>query len=72
MVGVQVGNKSMDIIIPAELCTVVEGQIYKKRVPQELTKKVVSFATQKPAERLVHIKDSHGGVQAPASVLSRF
>ncbi|EGN96067.1 hypothetical protein SERLA73DRAFT_17670, partial [Serpula lacrymans var. lacrymans S7.3] len=43
-------------IIPAELCIIIEGQIFKRKVPPELTKQVVEFSTQKPDVRLDMIK----------------
>jgi hypothetical protein len=48
------------IVFPTEVCTVVEGQIYKKKVPQELTSHVVKFATSKPEDRLATIQQGSG------------
>jgi eukaryotic translation initiation factor 2C len=45
------------VIIPAELCEVVPGQLYKKKIPEALfTKDVVNFATLPPPERLSAIQ----------------
>ena len=44
------------IIFPTEVYMVVEGQIYKKKVPQELTSHVVKFATSKPEDWLMTIQ----------------
>ncbi|KIM87566.1 hypothetical protein PILCRDRAFT_815121 [Piloderma croceum F 1598] len=62
--GILVGSKERAIVFPAEVCTVVEGQIYKKKVPQELTSHVVKFATSKPEDRLRTIKQG-SGMRAP-------
>ena len=66
MFGILVGSKEKAIVFPAEVCTVVEGQIYKKKVPQELTPQVVKFATSAPSDRLAAIQQS-GGARAPVS-----
>jgi hypothetical protein len=66
MFGILVGSKEKAIVFPAEVCTVVEGQIYKKKVPQELTPQVVKFATSPPGDRLAAIQQS-GGARAPVS-----
>jgi eukaryotic translation initiation factor 2C len=64
--GIRVGSKERDIVFPSEVCTIVEGQIYKKKVSSELTSKVVRFATRKPQERLDTITQGHGsGVPSP-------
>jgi eukaryotic translation initiation factor 2C len=64
--GILVGSKERAIVFPAEVCTVVEGQIYKKKVPQELTSHVVKFATCKPEDRLRTIQQG-SGMRAPVS-----
>jgi len=64
--GIRVGSKEKPIVFPAEVCVVVDGQLYKKKVPQELTPKVVKFATRRPKERLQTIEQGHGDrMQAP-------
>ena len=65
--GIQVGNRDRDIVIPAELCTVSSGQIYRKKVPDALTPKVVEFATQRPDARLRMIEQNTGNATAPVS-----
>lgn len=58
-----------------EVCRVVPGQIYKKKVPSNLTKDVVDFATKKPQDRLSAITSApqHGatGMTAPVSFIYR-
>ncbi|OBZ75793.1 Protein argonaute-1 [Grifola frondosa] len=49
-----------DSVFPAELCTVVPGQAYKKKLPPELQDTLVKFATQRPSDRLQQIKDAVG------------
>jgi eukaryotic translation initiation factor 2C len=51
--GVKLKNGS---IIPAELCSIAPNQRFKGKVPENLTSKVVSFATKKPGERLDAIR----------------
>jgi len=70
--GISTGSKERKIVYPAELCTVEAGQFYRKKVPSELIKNVVEFATKSPQERL-HIINSgiglgqQGGLAAPVS-----
>ncbi|KAH7929773.1 Piwi-domain-containing protein [Leucogyrophana mollusca] len=65
--GIQIGSKKEEraIVVPAELCTIVPGQQYKKKLGPEHTKEMVSFSTQKPHERLDMIcgGGGHGGNQ---------
>jgi eukaryotic translation initiation factor 2C len=68
MFGIRVGSKERDIVFPAEVCYVISGQLYKKKVPQELTPRVVKFAMRRPKERLQTIEQGHGDqMQAPVS-----
>ena len=53
-------------VIPAELCQVIPGQLYKRKVPEYLTAKVVDFAKIKPQDRFRKISQS---VRFPSSVL---
>lgn len=43
------------VIVPIELCTVIEGQLYKKKLPNHLTADAVRFSTLKPGDRLDRI-----------------
>jgi eukaryotic translation initiation factor 2C len=45
-------------VIPAELCEVIPGQLYKRKVPEYLTAKVVDFAKVKPQDRFRKITQS--------------
>jgi eukaryotic translation initiation factor 2C len=67
MFGILVGGKEKAIVFPAEVCTIIEGQIYKKKVPPESTPEVVKFATSKPDQRLATIQQGGGGLRAPVS-----
>ena len=53
-------------VIPAELCQVIPGQLYKRKVPEYLTAKVVDFAKIKPQDRFRKISQS---VRFPSFVL---
>ncbi len=39
------------VIVPLEVCTILPNQIYKKRLPSELTAQAVTFGTTKPLDR---------------------
>ncbi|KAI0745804.1 Piwi domain-containing protein [Earliella scabrosa] len=47
-VGVRLGRSS---VVPAELCDVVPGQVYRKRLDPSLQKKFLSYATETPSRR---------------------
>ncbi|KAJ7702361.1 Piwi domain-containing protein [Mycena rosella] len=66
--GVRLSGKNapFPVVVPAELCTVLPGQLYKKRLPTSTTKDVVDFATMNPKVRLQTIKGATAaGVQSP-------
>ncbi|KAF9463147.1 Piwi domain-containing protein [Collybia nuda] len=64
--GIQISGKNapFPIIIPAELCAIIPGQLYKKAIPDHLTKSMVDFATIRPDDRLRQIQHG-GGIQSP-------
>lgn len=71
--GIVTGSKERKVVYPAELCFVEAGQFYKKKVPVELTKSVVEFATKSPQERLHTINSGiglgqQGALTAPVSI----
>ncbi|KII88705.1 hypothetical protein PLICRDRAFT_41918 [Plicaturopsis crispa FD-325 SS-3] len=69
MFGVRAGRN----VFPAKLCKVLNGQFYKKKVPQDLTSNVVSFATKRPEHRLQAIQSGTGisvGVTLQTPVLA--
>jgi eukaryotic translation initiation factor 2C len=47
-------------VIPAEFCQVIPGQLYKRKVPEHLTAKVVDYAKIKPQDRFRKITESVG------------
>ncbi|KAG6820560.1 hypothetical protein H0H93_015080 [Arthromyces matolae] len=53
------------IVVPAEFCYVLPGQLYKKKIPDHLTKAMVDFATVKPDNRLKQITMGGRGVESP-------
>jgi hypothetical protein len=70
--GIVTGSKERRVVYPAELCFIEAGQFYRKKVPTELTKSVVEFATKSPQERLHTINSGiglgqPGGLAAPVS-----
>lgn len=58
--GVNISGKNNPhpSVIPAELCQVIPGQLYKRKVPEYLTAKVVDFAKIKPQDRFKKISQS--------------
>ncbi|KAJ6606546.1 argonaute-like protein [Mycena vulgaris] len=59
-------NAPFPVIVPAELCAVLPGQLYKKRLPTSATKDAVDFATMAPQARLQTITGgTTAGVQSP-------
>jgi eukaryotic translation initiation factor 2C len=44
-------NAPRQAIVPAEICVVLPGQLYKKKLPSHLTSDVVRFSTLKPDDR---------------------
>lgn len=57
IIGVRLShtNAEFPVVVPAELCTVLPEQFFKKRLPNHLTAEVVKFATLKPEQRLEKI-----------------
>ena len=58
--GVNISGKNNPhpSVIPAELCQVIPGQLYKRKVPEYLTAKVVEFSKIKPQDRFRKIAQS--------------
>ncbi|KAJ7043216.1 argonaute-like protein [Mycena alexandri] len=54
-------NAPFKVIIPLELCEMVPGQLYKKKLPPDATAAVVGFAALSPAERLKKILPGGSG-----------
>ncbi|KAG8217323.1 putative argonaute-like protein [Butyriboletus roseoflavus] len=57
-VGVRIGGGS---IVPIELCVVAPNQRFTRRLPPELTKKMVEFTSDKPKARLDAIRRGVAG-----------
>ncbi|KAG6917797.1 hypothetical protein DXG01_001069 [Tephrocybe rancida] len=64
---VQLSPKKSDspIVVPAEQCVVLPGQLFKRKIPDHLTKDMVDFATVKPADRLRQIVSGDMGTESP-------
>ncbi|KAJ6488611.1 argonaute-like protein [Mycena vitilis] len=67
-IGVVTSGKGapFKVVIPLELCMMVPGQLYKKRLPPDATASVVGFAAVAPAQRLQMILT--GGAQTRSPV----
>ncbi|KAF7295303.1 Argonaute-like protein [Mycena indigotica] len=66
--GVQVSgeNAPFIVILPAELCFLIPGQLYKRRIPVTASAEAVRFATQSSDARLRAIKGRDmSGAQSP-------
>jgi eukaryotic translation initiation factor 2C len=56
-VSVTPKNAEKKIIYPAEVCEIQRGQLFKKKIPEELyTKPALDFATMRPSARLDTIR----------------
>jgi hypothetical protein len=52
LVGIRLSGKSgQDDIVPLELCRVKPGQLYRKKLPEELTRDMVEFSAVRPQDR---------------------
>ncbi|CCM05785.1 uncharacterized protein FIBRA_08018 [Fibroporia radiculosa] len=61
--GVRIGK---DAVLPAEVCTVAHGQVYKKKLSPEMQSNFLKFSTQRPDARLRQIQE---GISGPTQVL---
>ncbi|KAF9486279.1 Piwi-domain-containing protein [Pholiota conissans] len=48
-------NSAFQDIVPAELCVVERGQLFRQKIPEEFTSEMVRFSTLKPQVRLEQI-----------------
>jgi len=57
-IGVRVSprNAPFKVIVPGELCDVLPGQLFKKKLPDVFTGEMVKFAAMRPSDRLDKIK----------------
>ncbi|KAJ6488632.1 ribonuclease H-like domain-containing protein [Mycena vitilis] len=64
--GVRISGRSapFPVIVPAELCIVKPGQLYKKRLPSSATAAAVDFATMAPQARMQAIAGSTPGAHS--------
>ncbi|KAF5387039.1 hypothetical protein D9615_001654 [Tricholomella constricta] len=69
IIGVRLSGKkaTFPVVVPAELCTILPGQLYTKRLPDHLTKVMVDFATIKPNDRLRQIESGETGLESPVN-----
>ncbi|KAA1473082.1 Piwi-domain-containing protein [Dentipellis sp. KUC8613] len=59
--GVVMKEKPFRVVIPAEICFIEPGQLFKKKVPPHLMDEVLRFSSQPPAGRLSSIQRGIGG-----------
>ncbi|KAJ7163421.1 Piwi domain-containing protein [Mycena crocata] len=61
-------NAQNAVIVPAEICIIIPGQLYKRHIPASATSQVADFATIPPNIRKQVITDGHQhGIQSPVS-----
>ncbi len=59
-------NVQQKTIVPAEVCTIVGGQMFKKVLMPEMTSEVLQHVTKNPRERIDAIER---GVNSDVSIL---
>ncbi|KAG2158147.1 Piwi-domain-containing protein [Suillus bovinus] len=55
IIGIQVGSKDRDEVIPAELCNIAPDQRYTRKLPPEFSPSMVKFSSKNPQDRLALI-----------------
>ncbi|KAF9036856.1 Piwi domain-containing protein [Panaeolus papilionaceus] len=60
IIGVRFTPKDAErpVVVPLEFCEVEGGQLYKKKIPDQLVSEVVRFSTQKPQQKQGHLRDA--------------
>ncbi|KAF7311573.1 Argonaute-like protein [Mycena kentingensis (nom. inval.)] len=66
-IGVVTSGKGspFKVVVPLELCKMLPGQPYKKKLPPDAGPTVIDFAVSKPQERLQKITGGAHGVESP-------
>ncbi|KIK45842.1 hypothetical protein CY34DRAFT_22361 [Suillus luteus UH-Slu-Lm8-n1] len=55
IIGIQVGSKDRDEVIPAEMCIIAPDQRYTRKLPPEFSSLMVKFSSKNPQDRLALI-----------------
>ncbi|KAG1819562.1 ribonuclease H-like domain-containing protein [Suillus subaureus] len=55
IIGIQVGSKDRDEVIPAEMCLIAPDQRYTRKLPPEFSSTMVKFSSKNPQDRLALI-----------------
>ncbi|KAG2041475.1 ribonuclease H-like domain-containing protein [Suillus americanus] len=55
IIGIQVGSKDRDEVIPAEMCVIAPDQRYTRKLPPEFSPTMVKFSSKNPQDRLALI-----------------
>ncbi|KAG2133863.1 ribonuclease H-like domain-containing protein [Suillus cothurnatus] len=55
IIGIQVGSKDRDEVIPAEMCKIAPDQRYTRKLPPEFSSLMVKFSSKNPQDRLALI-----------------
>lgn len=65
IIGVFVAARTRKVVIPIEICNVLPGQLYKKKLDASMTRKAVEFSIMSPADRLKRITESGATSESP-------
>lgn len=60
IIGIALKGRDGPVIIPAELCRILPDQRYSRKLPQEYTKHMVEFTSEKPRARMQSILNGIG------------
>jgi eukaryotic translation initiation factor 2C len=52
IIGVQLGTREDPCVVPAEMCYIPPGQLFKQKLPEQMMDRARTFATKKPGERM--------------------
>ncbi|KAG2348507.1 Piwi-domain-containing protein [Suillus weaverae] len=55
IIGIQVGSKDRDEVIPAEMCNIAPDQRFTRKLPPEFSPLMVKFSSKSPQDRLALI-----------------
>ena len=68
IIGIALKGRDGPVVIPAELCRVLPDQRYTRKLPQEYTKHMVEFTSEKPRARLQSILNGIGNATVRINV----
>jgi len=69
IIGIALKGRDGPVVIPAELCRILPDQRYSRKLPQEYTKHMVEFTSEKPRARMQSILNGIGNATVRISVV---